>query len=116
MAKCVKHGSSTSSVSVSPLPCRQPSSLSLSQQVQGTNDNSTLSKVSTSRAGYYKDPYLLHFTSHHKPPNRAPLIHWGYWIRFSAVNGILKQFITSEGHNDNQVGVANDQYVFIYYC
>ncbi|XP_003382658.1 PREDICTED: tRNA wybutosine-synthesizing protein 4-like [Amphimedon queenslandica] len=72
-------------------------------QVQGTNDNSTLSKVSTSRVGYYKDPYLKYFTGCHKSPNRAPLIHWGYWIRYSAVNKTLIEFLTNLGNKDNQV-------------
>lgn len=125
MAKCehgvnkmsshnLKTGSSIP-VSFSLPPVSRMVILLLLQQVQGTNDNSTLSKVSTSRAGYYKDPYLKYFTGCHKSPNRAPLIHWGYWIRHSAVNKTLVEFLTNLGNQDNQVGVWLVHLIIYYY-
>lgn len=74
------------------------------QQVQGTNDNSTLSKLSASQTGYFHDPFMAYFTL--RTPRRAPLIHWGYWIRFQAINRVLMKFLTSEGYHENQVGVV----------
>ena len=58
--------------------------------IQGTNDYSMVSKYSTSNIGYYSDPFLKHFVS--KPARRAPIIHWGYYIRYRAVQNVLSSF------------------------
>ena len=42
-------------------------------QVQGTNDNSIVSKCSMSAAGYFNDPFLKNFVA--KNAKRAPLIN-----------------------------------------
>ena len=48
-------------------------------RVEGTNDYSIVSKLSTAKAGFFQDSFLAEFVD--KPRNRAPLINWGYYIR-----------------------------------
>ena len=66
-------------------------SLPSPQQVQGTNDSATLSKCSTSQTGYYKDSFVSCFVTH--CPRRAPIIHWGYWIRNQTLEWIQNEFL-----------------------
>ena len=53
--------------------CLIPLSLFTDFQVQGTNDNSIVSKCSMSAAGYFHDPFLKRFVA--KNAKRAPLIN-----------------------------------------
>jgi tRNA wybutosine-synthesizing protein 4 len=43
--------------------------------VEGTNDDATLSKLSSVNAGYYADPFVGLFVK--KPVKRSPLINRG---------------------------------------
>ncbi|XP_033762266.1 tRNA wybutosine-synthesizing protein 4-like isoform X2 [Pecten maximus] len=61
--------------------------------VQGTNDNSIVSKCSMAAIGYFDDVYLQEFVS--KVTRRAPLIHRGYYIRAVTIDYILKSFLAS---------------------
>ena len=58
--------------------------------VQGTNDYSMVSKCSTCQTGYFADPFVKHFVS--KLSRRAPIIHWGYYVRNKAVQHVLTSF------------------------
>ncbi|XP_060073537.1 tRNA wybutosine-synthesizing protein 4-like [Ylistrum balloti] len=60
--------------------------------VQGTNDNSIVSKCSMAAVGYFDDIYLQEFVS--KVTRRAPLIHRGYYIRALTIDYILKSFLS----------------------
>ncbi|KAJ8314208.1 hypothetical protein KUTeg_008769 [Tegillarca granosa] len=59
--------------------------------VQGTNDNSIVSKCSMASQGYFNDEFLQHFV--YKLTRRAPLIHRGYYIRAKAIDFIIKKFL-----------------------
>ncbi|CAK6967691.1 tRNA wybutosine-synthesizing protein 4 isoform X2 [Scomber scombrus] len=59
--------------------------------VQGTNDNSVVSKVSAAAQGYFQDAFLQHFVS--KVARRAPLINRGYYVRWRAVDHCIKRFL-----------------------
>ncbi|KAL8560391.1 hypothetical protein ACOMHN_006122 [Nucella lapillus] len=59
--------------------------------VQGTNDNSIVSKCSMSAAGYYSDSFLKQFVA--KTTRRAPLINRGYYVRAVSIDQVLKQFL-----------------------
>ncbi|KAI6646674.1 tRNA wybutosine-synthesizing protein 4 isoform X1 [Oopsacas minuta] len=67
-----------------------PLSLLKPNAVQGTNDYSMVSKCSTCQAGYFADPFVKHFVS--KLSRRAPIIHWGYYIRNRAIQHVLTSF------------------------
>ena len=58
--------------------------------LQGTNDYSMVSKCSACQTGYYPDQFVKHFVS--KVSRRAPIIHWGYYIRYRAVQLVLSSF------------------------
>ncbi|XP_076464646.1 tRNA wybutosine-synthesizing protein 4-like [Babylonia areolata] len=60
--------------------------------VQGTNDNSIVSKCSMSAAGYFSDDFLRHFVA--KTTRRAPLINRGYFLRAVCIDQVLRQFLT----------------------
>ncbi|OWF51041.1 tRNA wybutosine-synthesizing protein 4-like [Mizuhopecten yessoensis] len=60
--------------------------------VQGTNDNSIVSKCSMAAIGYFDDVYLQEFVS--KVTRRAPLIHRGYFVRALTIDHILQKFLT----------------------
>ncbi|XP_069110693.1 tRNA wybutosine-synthesizing protein 4-like [Argopecten irradians] len=62
--------------------------------VQGTNDNSIVSKCSMAAVGYFDDVFLQEFVS--KVTRRAPLIHRGYYIRAVTIDYILKSFLASQ--------------------
>ncbi|XP_066301529.1 tRNA wybutosine-synthesizing protein 4-like [Branchiostoma lanceolatum] len=61
--------------------------------VQGTNDNSIVSKCSMCMLGYFQDDFLGRFVA--KPVRRAPLINRGYYIRAKAIDHVLKSFLTA---------------------
>jgi len=69
--------------------------------VQGTNDNSIVSKCSTAECGYYDDVFLHYFVS--KLSRRAPLIHRGYYIRAVAFNRIIKNFLKQHNGSRKQI-------------
>lgn len=84
--------------------------------VQGTNDNSMVSKHSTGSLGYYNDPYTSNFIS--KPSRRAPIIHWGYYIRFRAMNFMVSEFcrwIRKLGGSGGQIIVLGAGYDSAYF-
>ncbi|KAK7488705.1 hypothetical protein BaRGS_00020002 [Batillaria attramentaria] len=59
--------------------------------VQGTNDNSIVSKCSMSAAGYFPDHFLQHFVAKHS--KRAPLINRGYYLRAVSIDQVLRNFL-----------------------
>ncbi|XP_035689312.1 tRNA wybutosine-synthesizing protein 4-like [Branchiostoma floridae] len=61
--------------------------------VQGTNDNSIVSKCSMCMLGYFNDDFLGRFVA--KPVRRAPLINRGYYIRAKAIDHVLKSFLSA---------------------
>ena len=77
----------------------EPLALLKPNAVQGTNDYSMVSKCSACQTGYYPDQFVRHFVS--KVSRRAPLIHWGYYMRYRAVHLVLSCFCKwglGEGH------------------
>ena len=58
--------------------------------LQGTNDYSMVSKCSACQTGYYPDQFVKCFVS--KVSRRAPIIHWGYYVRYRAVQLVLSSF------------------------
>lgn len=61
-------------------------------QVQGSNDWSIASKLSTVTAGYYKDSFISCFAQ--KPAKRSSLIHRGYYVRANAMHYIFEKFLS----------------------
>lgn len=61
-------------------------------QVQGTNDEATISKRSAIRKGYYRDPYLRHFVR--KPSNRCALINRGYYLRVTVIRRLIARYLS----------------------
>lgn len=61
--------------------------------VQGTNDNSIVSKCSMVNMGYFDDPFIGCFVS--KRSRRAPLINRGYYVRAKAVEMAVDLFMNS---------------------
>ncbi|ELU06607.1 hypothetical protein CAPTEDRAFT_220116 [Capitella teleta] len=61
--------------------------------VQGTNDNSIVSKCSSAAKAYFSDEFLQHFVG--KKNRRSPLIHWGYYIRAKAVDHMINSFLAA---------------------
>lgn len=60
-------------------------------QVQGTNDDASLSKRSCVEKGYFQDPFIGYFV-----PNkvvRSPLINRGYYSRFAVLRKLLLKFL-----------------------
>ena len=67
-------------------------------RVEGTNDYSIVSKLSTAKAGFFVDSFLAEFVD--KPRNRAPLINWGYYIRNKSLELTFEkavQYFTNKG-------------------
>ena len=60
--------------------------------VQGTNDSSILSKISTSELGYFDDECLKYFAT--KIVRRSPLVNRGYYIRARLIDFMIKEFTT----------------------
>uniref|UniRef100_A0A674JVY8 tRNA wybutosine-synthesizing protein 4 n=1 Tax=Terrapene triunguis TaxID=2587831 RepID=A0A674JVY8_9SAUR len=70
--------------------------------IQGTNDSSIVSKCSTAALGYIQDGFLQYFVT--KRCRRAPLIHWGYYVRARAVDHCVREFLRqSQGHPRRQI-------------
>ncbi|EDV26751.1 uncharacterized protein TRIADDRAFT_55092 [Trichoplax adhaerens] len=65
--------------------------------VQGTNDNSIVSKLSSAKHGYYQDDFLQYVVQ--KPARRSPLINRGYYIRAKAIDFVIRKFL-SYSNND----------------
>nr|CAB3263403.1 tRNA wybutosine-synthesizing protein 4 [Phallusia mammillata] len=72
-----------------------------SAQVQGTNDNSIVSKLSMVTQGYLEDKYLKYFVQ--KPQRRSPIINRGYYIRSKAVRHVLAKFLSARSNEDVQI-------------
>ena len=60
--------------------------------VQGTNDSSILSKISTSELGYFEDDCLKHFAT--KIVRRSPLVNRGYYIRAKLIDSMIQEFLS----------------------
>ncbi|XP_030402631.1 tRNA wybutosine-synthesizing protein 4 isoform X6 [Gopherus evgoodei] len=72
------------------------------EAIQGTNDSSIVSKCSTAALGYIHDGFLQYFVT--KRCRRAPLIHWGYYVRARAVDHCVQEFLRqSQGHPRRQI-------------
>ncbi|XP_053872091.1 tRNA wybutosine-synthesizing protein 4 isoform X2 [Malaclemys terrapin pileata] len=72
------------------------------EAIQGTNDSSIVSKCSTAALGYIQDGFLQYFVT--KRCRRAPLIHWGYYVRARAVDHCVREFLRqSQGHPRRQI-------------
>ena len=61
--------------------------------VEGTNDYSIVSKLSAASAGYFKDEFLVDFVDRRK--RRAPLINWGYFLRFKSLELTFENIVRS---------------------
>uniref|UniRef100_A0A1B6GTW1 Leucine carboxyl methyltransferase 1 n=1 Tax=Cuerna arida TaxID=1464854 RepID=A0A1B6GTW1_9HEMI len=61
-------------------------------QIEGTNDSSCMSKLSSVSTGYFNDEFLCHFVQ--KCPRRAPLIHLGYSVRAAIINALVDKFVS----------------------
>ena len=67
--------------------------VSVDEQVQSTNDEAYVSKLSTSKYGYFDDPFLAEFVQLSAQRRRSPLIHRGYYCRMAVVRRLLEQII-----------------------
>nr|XP_039264099.1 tRNA wybutosine-synthesizing protein 4-like isoform X1 [Styela clava] len=65
-----------------------------SEQVQGTNDSSIVSKLSMVQRGYFEDDFIKSFVE--KPSRRSPLINRCYHARAAAVSYCVEKFVTSD--------------------
>lgn len=70
------------------------------QAVQGTNDSSILSKISTSELGYFEDDSLKYFAT--KIVRRSPLVNRGYYIRARLIDFIVKEFLSKTNTGKKQ--------------
>ena len=59
--------------------------------VQQTNDESTASKASAARAGYFQDDFIERFVD--RVPTRTALINRGYFARVHAIRGVIASFL-----------------------
>lgn len=59
--------------------------------VQRTNDESSASKASAARAGYFQDDFVQSFVA--KVPARTALINRGYFARVQAMRSIISAFL-----------------------
>ena len=60
--------------------------------VEGTNDFSIVSKLSASSLGYFCDDFLLEMVDKRK--RRAPLINWGYYLRFKSIEYTFEKAVS----------------------
>eukprot|EP01127_Copromyxa_protea_P022393 TRINITY_DN8005_c0_g1_i1.p1 TRINITY_DN8005_c0_g1~~TRINITY_DN8005_c0_g1_i1.p1 ORF type:complete len:1059 (+),score=205.67 TRINITY_DN8005_c0_g1_i1:15-3191(+) len=70
----------------------EPQSDQHPQSVQGTNDDSIVSKRSAARFNYFDDDFLRCYTPK-KAPRRSPLINRGYYIRCKLIRGLISHFV-----------------------
>lgn len=63
----------------------------IKQPVQGTNDNSIVSKLSMVNFGYHDDKNLHHFVI--KAQRRSSLINRGYYLRSKAIRSCLQRWL-----------------------
>ncbi|KAG1669866.1 hypothetical protein FOA52_012454 [Chlamydomonas sp. UWO 241] len=68
--------------------------------VQGTNDDAQVSKLSCTKAGYFRDDFISFFVK--RSARRSPLINRGYFARYSALRQLLLDFLRTAG-KDAQV-------------
>jgi len=61
-------------------------------QVQGTNDDAQVSKLSCAKGGYFKDEYIQYFVR--RASKRSPLINRGYYSRYAALRQLLLNFLS----------------------
>jgi len=67
-------------------------------RVEGTNDYSIVSKFSAASSDFFHDDFLSEMVG--KPRSRAPLINWGYYIRYKSLELSFEkavQFLSSKG-------------------
>ena len=67
-------------------------------RVEGTNDYSIVSKLSATVADFFHDDFLSEMVD--KPRSRAPLINWGYYIRYKSLEMTFEkavQYLSSKG-------------------
>ena len=60
--------------------------------VEGTNDFSIVSKLSASSLGYFCDDFLLEMVD--KKKRRAPLINWGYYLRYKSIEYTFEKAVS----------------------
>lgn len=60
--------------------------------VEGTNDFSIVSKFSASSLGYFCDDFLLEMVD--KKKRRAPLINWGYYLRYKSIEYTFEKAVS----------------------
>ena len=70
---------------------RMPNMKTAAGGVQRTNDDSTASKASAARAGYFQDDYIELFVA--KVHSRTALINRGYFARVQAVRSLITTFL-----------------------
>lgn len=61
------------------------------KQVQLTNDDAQISKLSCVRAGYFDDNFVQYFVR--RASRRSPLINRGYYSRFASLRLLLRKFL-----------------------
>jgi hypothetical protein len=72
-------------------PCTAARLHPAARGVQQTNDDSTASKASASRAGYFRDGFVELFVG--TVPRRTALINRGYFARVHAVRSVIAAFL-----------------------
>lgn len=65
----------------------------MKSNVEDTNDDAALSKLSAVKLGYYKDDYLSHFVRN-TSIRRSPLINRGYFARIEARDTLVAKFLS----------------------
>eukprot|EP00210_Caulerpa_lentillifera_P008131 g7765.t1 len=61
------------------------------REVQNTNEDAQISKLSCHQLGYINDPFVQYFVRF--PCRRSPLINRGYFARCYALNALLEEFL-----------------------
>ena len=60
--------------------------------VQGTTEDASISKLSSSRLGYFEDAFL-HFFVKRGEYRRSPLVNRGYYSRVAGIRMVIRQFM-----------------------